>query len=246
MSTFLEICQRAAGESGAFNTGYTLPTTVVNQTGHEGQLVQWVKDAWRDIQVHRSRWEWMRDEFSANLVSSTQRYSGADLGLTRHAAWIVCPDSANDSGVTIYGQAEGVSDERQLSWMTWNEFRRRLLRGAASTTTGYPAYFTIDPARRLVLYPIPDRVFVVQGEYVKTPQVLALDADVPEMPERFHDLIWMKALLRSASDEEALSQYPIWRNDYKVLLNELERDELPEVSVAGWDTHSVGFGSRFD
>lgn len=234
MPTFLEICQRAAGESGAFNTGYTLPTTVVGQTGHEGQLVQWVKDAWREIQTSRSRWQWMRAEYVGNTVASQQRYAASDFSLTRHADWIVSYDGPEDSGVTVYKQSEGVADETPLVWFEWGAFRRRLMRGSATTDEGRPTMFTVDPAMKLVLYPTPDAVYVVQGEYMKSPQTLALDADVPEMPARFHDLIWMKALLRSAADEEALSQYPIWRNDYQVLMNDLERDQLPRMTVAGW------------
>jgi hypothetical protein len=59
---FLQLCQRAAVECGVASGSaikIALPTTV-GATGALGRIVNWVNDAWTDVQMDNDEWEWMR------------------------------------------------------------------------------------------------------------------------------------------------------------------------------------------
>lgn len=64
---FLQLCQRAIIECGvASNQAATvvLPT-VVGASGSVGRIVNWINDAWTDIQMDHDDWDWMR---SSNIL----------------------------------------------------------------------------------------------------------------------------------------------------------------------------------
>ena len=64
---FLALCQRAAQECGVAS-GTAIQTalpTVVGATGSLGRIVNWVNDAWTDVQMAKDDWDWMR---SSNLL----------------------------------------------------------------------------------------------------------------------------------------------------------------------------------
>jgi hypothetical protein len=57
-----------------------------------------------------------------------------------------------------------------------------------------PVVFSVDPQKNLWLGIIPDGIYVVGGEFYRTPQILSADTDVPLMPTKFHELIVYKTL----------------------------------------------------
>lgn len=227
--TFLELCQKAAKESGTV-TDFSQPATVLNQTGRLSHIIGWVQDAWRDIQTARSRWLWMQGEFEGATVAAQQRYSATDdFGLTRFDEWIFHPHDWMDSTITLYLTRD---DEQPLRFLPWDTFYTVRLRGGAADDQNRPYEFSIDPALKLVLYPIPDAAYSVRGRYYKAPQELADDADVPEMPVRFHDLIWMKAVVSLAANDGRMDQYQIMQGRIVRLMNKLAIDQLPRVERA--------------
>jgi hypothetical protein len=230
MATFLALAQDVARESGTV-PGSGLPSTVVGQTGRLASIVGWTDRAWRMIQNHRSHWRWMRGEFAGNTVAATQRYSGADLNATRFAVFSYSGDSDEES--FSIAPAGNPDDEGGLTYLDWPAFHATRLRGANRTKQGQPINFTIDPQGELVLWPIPDAAYTVRGLYRKDVQSLTADADVPEMPARFHDLIVYRALLLLAANDEAVTQFPLWRIEYSKMMSELERDQLPIITLPG-------------
>lgn len=237
MSTFLQLCQKVAQESGTV-TG-TVPTTVVGQTGRLAKVVKWTNDAWRDIQNAHANWRWMQGRFYGSTVASTQSYAGTAFNdadtlaaITRFAEFTVTGDGTED-GVSLYDPAVGVADESVLRFLDWPAFYRLRMRGAVSDDTGRPGWFTVSPAEKLFLSVIPDQVYTVRGLYRKSPQDLAVDADTPEMPARFHDLIVSVALEYLGAHDEAQVQFPLWRLRQFRQFSELERDQLPKIRLAG-------------
>lgn len=232
MSTFLELSQKTAGDSGTTEPGYSLPTTVVGQTGKLENVVRWVQDAWRRLQNERADWLWMQAEFTGTLSSGTHTYAAGALGdatlASRFADWIR-PDK-----FSVYLTSAGAADERGLYLLPWECFYERRTRGTIES--GYPSEMAVDPSGALRFSPTPDAAYTVRGRYRKTPQELAADADVPELPARFHDLIWLGALLRLAADEESYGQLGVWREDYGALKSDLLRDQTPRM------TRAPGFG----
>jgi hypothetical protein len=227
MATFLDLVQRVATESGTV-TGSGQPPTVTNQTGRLSQFVNWTNRAWRHIQNHRSHWLWMRDEFSGSTIAGQARYAGSDFGLPRFAAWDVTSDA-----LTIYKTSEGQAGEGALGYVAWPDFYTTYLRGESATRQGKPVRFSVTPQNALALWPVPDADYTVRGLYRKTPQDLVLSNDVPEMPARFHDAIMYRALTLLSEADESMTQLPLWQIEYMRIINDLERDQLPQTTLAG-------------
>jgi hypothetical protein len=227
MSTFLALCQRVASESGTING--TFPTTVTAQTGRLAKVVRWTNDAWRSIQNAHGEWRWMRSDFSGPTVAGTRSYSGSDFSLTRLGEWM-CRGEDEDR-YSIYLTATGVADERPLIFVEYDTFFTTFMRG--TQTNDYPTHFTITPDNKIALHPIPDAVYTVRGPYRKSPQELTADADEPEMPARFHHLIADLALDYLGTHDEAVLQIPLWRLRRMAGFSDLERDQLPRITLAG-------------
>lgn len=219
---YLELAQMAARESGTVSG--TLPSSVANQTGRLLKIVNWVDIAWRHIQNKRSAWLWMRADWEGETSAGAARYTAASFNLTRWAEWIV-----EDDIVTLYKKSEGVSDEGVILNLPWREYRRLYDRGEQDSDR--PVHYSISPAGEFCLGPKPDAVYVVRGEYRKSPQTLSANADTPEMPSRFHELIAWYALLLLAEHDEGQFHTAIAMRRYRDMMSELERDQLPRLEI---------------
>jgi hypothetical protein len=229
MSTFLELCQKVASDSGTVSG--TQPTTVVSQTGRLGRIVSWVDQAYTEIQNLQRDWMWLETEFEESLVAAQQSYAGSDFSFTRLDAFLT--GTAEKSRLSLYDTTVGVSDEGHLQVLDWQVFHRAFLVGANRSTTGKPTHAALDPAGKLWLYPTPDATYKLHGVYRKSPQTLALDADLPEMPARFHDLIKWQALIYLGEYDESAVQLPLWMFNRTRVLSQLERNQLPEITAPG-------------
>ena len=70
--------------------------------------------------------------------------------------------------------------------------------------------------------------------YRKSAQALTLDADIPEMPTDFHELIVWEALKRLGNfDEGQVQQRAEWANNARLVKFDLERDQLPPITICG-------------
>lgn len=228
MSTFLALCQRVASDSGTISGAF--PTTVTGQTGRLGKIVRWTADAWRSIQNASGSWRWMRSEFSGSTVVGQVRYTAAQMSIaSRFGEWIC--NGPDEQRFSIYLTASGVSDQGALKFLEWDTFYVKCLRG--TQTNGKPTYFSIAPDNQLCLSPPPDAVYTVQGPYRKSAQELTADADEPEMPSRFHDLIADVALISLDTHDEAPQQLSLHQMRRAPKFSELERDQLPRLTLAG-------------
>ena len=61
--TFLELCQMTAQQSGTIQG--VLPTTVVGQADRLKQIVDFVAEAYLDIQNAHRMWRWMQSDSPA-------------------------------------------------------------------------------------------------------------------------------------------------------------------------------------
>lgn len=214
MSTFLQGVQDLAIECGLASK----PTSVVGQTGEFDRLVKWYKDSWLQIQIkNKGMWRWMRHEFSLTTVASTKTYSYTDCTdltdsatISRFKQWRL--DVLEDQP-TIYLQSAGEGTESRLVWLPWDTFKSVYRFG--SEEESQPTTISVDPQDRINLAQIPDAVYIVKGDYYRSPQVLAADGDEPEMPSHFHDLIVYEAMKKYGFFESA--QEVIARGDIESL-----------------------------
>lgn len=232
MATFLSGVQDLAIECGLASS----PTSVLNQTGEFGLLVKWYKDSWLQIQnKNRGMWRWMRHEFSLNTVASTESYAYTDctdltdsVAISRFKRWRIDVD---DSPSTIYLNSAGEGTETLLPFMPWDYYK--LVYKFGTEETGQPTFISVNPQDKIYLAHIPDDVYVVKGDYYRSPQILAADDDVPEMPSHFHDLIVYEAMKKYGFFESA--QEVITRGDIESsrMMADLESEQLEEWSMAG-------------
>ena len=208
---FLQLVRRTMSECGA--SGGALPT-VIGQTGEAARFVGWVVSAWDAIQLAHPNWNWMRDDFSFTTATGVATYTPALSGIaTRFGSW---------DGHSI--QCDG-SD---MSWFDYPTFRTA---SRLSTTQSRP-FIAATKSIDLSLSPTPSGAFTISGEYFKSPQTLALDADVPEMPDRFHLAIVYQAMKYYARYEAAGEVMVAAEKDYKSILRKLEIDQLPSIEFA--------------
>jgi hypothetical protein len=226
----LELTQAVAFKSRTV-PGSGNPAVLTGLTGRLARCLDWTQEAWREIQRRRPDWGWMRDEFSGAALENTETYEASDWSLTRFRSWRVNTAPGQDSGWTIYLTSEGVSDERPLMFCPWETFRARFRRG--DPETDYPSVFTIDPRNRVLLGPVPDDDYTIKGEYMLGAQALTIAADVPEMPEDFHELIVFQALILLYESDEAAYLDPRARIRVREMMAQLELTALPPVTWAG-------------
>ncbi len=230
MSSYLELCQAVARDSGTVSD-LTAPSTVASQTGRLLRIVNWTAEAYSDIQRKRDDWRWLRREFDGETLATVQRYA-LNLTTERFKHWVFESEDGNDT-FSIYKTSEGQSTEGWLRYVPWDEFRRAYLFGPRADDTGKPRVISVDPAAQLVFYPIPDAVYTIRGEFYRGPQILAANADVPEMPLAHHDAIKWQALILLGVFDEAPDQIPAWAAFLGEHMAALVRKQTPRIRLPG-------------
>ncbi len=219
--TFLELCKCVRQEAGVSGTG---PVTVANQTGELKRIVDWTSEAYKEIQLMRPNWNWLRDDFDFQTTLDDYDYTPAQAGITeRFHAWDI--DTIKSFRTSI-----GVSNEYELGELLYRQYRKIYLTGFQSS--GTPIIFSIAPDKKLLIGPKPDGIYTVSGQYWKTPQLLAADGDIPEMPEEFHMFIVWQALEHYALYESAGEVLIRAQKNIKFYKNRLENSQLPDVQMA--------------
>ncbi|MEQ9131100.1 MAG: hypothetical protein RJQ08_13670 [Salinisphaeraceae bacterium] len=221
---FLDLVQMAARESGTVSGNQ--PSTVVNQTGRLGKFVNWTQTAWTAIQNRRNAWRWMQAEFEDDTTAGSARYTSSSWNLDRWGEWLYGGDL-----VTLYKVSEGVSDEGVILYLPWHDYRRTYDRGVQNQDR--PLHYAISPDGEFCLGPKPDATYRVRGMYRKSPQALAANDDVPEMPARFHEAIAWHALMLMAEHDEAELHIQTANRRFYDIIGTLERDQLPQTIIGG-------------
>lgn len=217
---YLEIAQRSVLEGGASGRG----VSIAGASGEWLRFVTWVNQAWQDIQnEHSGSWLWMRKTKSFPTVAEQGEYTLSDLSITDFASW-------HKDSFRVY--KDTVGNETYLPYLPYNMFRDIYLISNVPTTYSMPSVMTISPIKSIVLaLPPNDASYVITGDYQSTPAKLTLDADTPAMPERFHMAIVWKALMYYAAYESYPEKYSTAEREYKRIRNQLEIDQLPEITI---------------
>jgi len=215
---FVQLCQAVARETGGFPDGE--PKTVVGQTGPLSRIVAFTADAWHELQVSRRSWLFRRKELTMNAAAGVQRLSAP---VPDFSDWLL------DTGVWAHDPSVGLAGEYRLSELPYDSWLTSWGRGAS--VQGRPGYFAIAPDRKLCLAPIPDTTYVIRAEYVRSPQTLVSDNDIPFLPEEYHPAIVYLALHKWQAYDEAPGQIAAALARYRVYWEALVRDQLPTVGL---------------
>lgn len=231
---FVTICQELHSEtvdSGSF------PATVVSVTGQNARTKRWAKNSWVELQNRHQDWLWLRSTFTVNTVASDDTYAYGDVTdsrlsalIARFARWWLL-DTDGFPNVKSYLTSAGVSGEKYLLPLPWASFRDLYRKG--TQTNNAPVHVSVDPQRNLVFGPKPNAVYTITGEYQMSAQVLALDADTPEMPSDFHWLIVYEAMKKYGGFMAAPDAVSRGITEGNKLMRQLEARQRPECTLAG-------------
>lgn len=220
---YLQLCQRLRLECGVSGTG---PSTVTSQTGQLLKLVNWVAQAWLEIQMSRPDWRFMWKEFTFNTVAGTRDYPAADVSITDLDSWDV-------GSFLIYETAIGTSDQNELPYMDYLDWRKKYRVQMAERANDRPLLFTLMPDDEAVRFePRPDAIYTIDGEYKRTVQTFSVSADTPTgLPSKFHMLIVYKAMQYYGFHENAPDVLANGETWYDQMLTILEREQLPIMRI---------------
>lgn len=88
-------------------------------------------------------------------------------------------------------------------------------------------------AETIKVYPVPNQAYTVSLRYYKKPTILSADADVPEIPSEFEELLVVGAAYRVLQVKDNYDQAAILQNKYDELLQKLVvRYSQPQVGTA--------------
>lgn len=209
-----------AGISGSENT-------VVSPTGEWALILGWVDRAWRDLQLqHNGRWMWMRKTVSFNTIAGQNEYipTSAPISASDFSVWV-------SNTFRIYSNGD-IQNQLDLNhWQSYEQFRSAYLLGSLQAQNSRPTDVTISPTKSLIFYPTPvDTSFTVTADYYKAPQTFTGEL-IPELPERFHEIIAYRALMYAATRESAGDLYQIAEREYKRMYSMLQLDQLPRMVI---------------
>jgi hypothetical protein len=212
---YLQLAQRLRQECGVAGTG---PLSVVGQVNEAKRLVDYVNDAWLEIQGLHDAWGFMREQFSFNTVALTGDYAPAAVGVTEFKKW-------NTETLRAYRAADGVNDEQWLVEWEYQTFRNTYR--FAQQTPGRPVVFAVNPRDDALMFgSIPDDIYTVAGEYQRTPRPLTLDTDTPDIPTHLHMIIVYKAMGFYGLFESAGEVIARADRGFRQQMTMLEREEL--------------------
>ena len=223
---FLALCQSVREKCGISGLG---PLSVINQTGEMQRLVNWVNEAWEDIQNWNENWNWMRRDFTLQTVAGQRFY----------AVPAIAPDQAHwhlDS-LRCYKTADGQQAEQFLAYLSYGDFRNTHMFGSMNIQTGKPLIFSVRPRdKALFLGPLPNETYTVYGEYQASASRMVTNTDTPGMgyfPEGFHMMIVHRAVMKYAEYEGAGPLYGAAQVNFRQAMRGLEKAQLDDVELGG-------------
>lgn len=220
--TFLELVQSLARESEIA----TAPATTVAQTGKSLSFVNKINTAYRLIQLLHKDWNFRRAEFTFDTAASTAEYTASGESITNFGNW-------DTETFRIYLTATGISDEQFLSYTPWSIFRDELLVGANRTASGRPYRFSVKSDKTLSLWPVPDAIYTVTGEQLRCVDVLSGNDDTPWFHADYHMIIVYRAMMLLGKAEGSVEVFSQGEEEYKRMLGDLEKYELPPRGYGG-------------
>lgn len=222
--TFLGLVQRACVEAGSSGNG---PSTTANQKGEYGRFVNWVNDAWLDIQSKHQDWGWLRVSPGVSFVPTSLQFTTtpAVAGAVNFGMW------ARDT-FRNYATVQGQKSEVTMAYLDYDLWRDTYQIGALRNSPTRPIEVAISPVdKSICLGPAPDGTFTVTADYFRAPSYMINDNDIPLLPAQFHMAIVWAALVMYGEFEAAPDV--IQRGQTKLLsfMRKMERDRLPELTT---------------
>lgn len=227
--TYIQLAQKLRIKCRVIGSG---PSAVTGQTAEYERLLQFVNEAWLEIQRKHENWRWMRQTATAVTVQGQSTYSPTtDFSLTDFGHWAL----NYHTGDTFrnYLTSTGLSSESFMNPISYDDWRNIYLYGSARTSYSRPVEIAVAPDNSLAIGPIPSSGYTLIGDYYTIPTELAAAGDTPGMPGQYHWAIVYKAMMLYGLSEAAPEVYDEGRAAYAQIIAQLERAQLQRIVLAG-------------
>ena len=215
MSTFLELVIDLHTETGASGVA---PATVLNQTGENARLVNWIVRADYKAQTKWINWKFLRSTWTTGNVTADT------VATLAKPATLKTWDLA-----TFKITYPGETDVYPLPAVEFEEIKTEIL----STDTGIPSRVIIMPDDSLQFDPVPNGAYTITADFYLKPVKLAANTDVSLIPEEHHDdVILGRALMYYGNYENALEIKKQGEEMYAEGLVEMENHQLPNKNYS--------------
>ena len=232
---YLQLCQRCVGECGVSGT----LSTTAGQVGSLARIVNWIDDAWSDLQTLHDDWGWMRSSNllggGASFVPAAAQYT-TPLGTAAGQVGIAVGSFGKWDTETFrcFSTAAGISNETFLDDIPFDSWRDSYMLGAMRLVKTRPVAVAIGPDRSVNLGPPPDGSYTITADYFLAPSLMVADTDTPTGLEvRFHMLIVYKAMMKYAAYEAAPEVLQRAAMEWGAMFPQLEALRLPQISFGG-------------
>ncbi len=244
---FLALCQRAVTECGVASglaVASALPT-VVGVTGSIARVVNWVGDAWNDIQIAHDDWDFLRSSNVLGAGASFATIAGQasyPLGVFPTTVGApgtvgIAPDSFGKWDRETFRNfvtAEGYLSENYLDEIPFDVWRDSYMYGAMRSEQTRPVVVAVGPDQSVCLGPPPDGNYTITADYFMAPSVMALDTDLPiGLPTKFHMLIVYRAMTKYGQYEAAQEVLERGQQEYAPMYSRLLAVRAPRMSFSG-------------
>lgn len=238
--TFLQLAQQAAINCGISGS----VTTCQNQSGEIGRIVQWVNDAWLDIQVEHDDWTFLRSSYllggGVTFVPGSGLGSGKNytpLGTGAGTVGVAASSFgkwAKDS-FRSYSTAAGFTSEAPMDEISFDVWRDSYMFGAMRNTTTRPVVIAFGPQQEVCIGPPSDGTWTIEGDYFYAPSQMSNDSDTPTyLPPQFCMLIVYRLMkLKHGLYEAAPEVIERGMKEHDRMMSELEAQRGAEIYVGG-------------
>lgn len=220
---FLQICQRFVRESRISRSATPLPPTVLNQSGQMQMVVDWVADAWVDLQTLHDDWRFMRRTAQFDLIQGQSEYTPQQCGIEPEEFGHWAPKTFRN-----YVTSVGLSSEIPMSYLSYDCWRDTYQYGAMRTSQSRPNVVTVMPNNNLGVSFTPVDGYSMIGDYYVAPVRMETDEEIPALPIQHNFmLIVYEAMVAYGYSEIAPERLERAKIKRRELLAKLRKDQLP-------------------
>lgn len=201
---YLTLCRLVRQRGGMSGAG---PSSIEGQSGEMARVVDWVRQAWLDIQSVRPDWGPL--------------WRPLEIALEAGQGEVAAPDDFAHPATDLFR-----FDGGRLGWQTWPEMARN-----PDTEASRPTRIARRPDGRLVVWPRPEHAGTLFGEYWARPQVLTEGSDEPWLAEHLQAAIIYQALMYYAAYEDAPEIYQDSQLKLQQHLQRMTNELIPQPSM---------------
>lgn len=123
----------------------------------------------------------------------------------------------NDSNANLYKL-------QFVPWAQWNNWIR------ITPINGQPMYYTQNPEGLYMFWPDLNKQYTFKVNYITAPVSLSVEADEPDIPEQYHDVVvWRAVMFWAQYDQRPQDELTAFKN-YRFYKRQLDRYKKPNIS----------------